>query len=251
MAKVLIGNFKGPKGETGEKGTQGETGATGSRGSKWFNGTGITGTSTTATVFAGSGLEDVLEDDYYLNTATGNTYRCTLGGASTVAKWVYIANIKGPQGESANEDVWKEKLDATGDGSNTTVVFSQSSKLENITSGEKQSTLMGKIMKAIREFIDHKDTKGTASVAGHLKIGMTSDTACAGNDARLSDERAPKSHDQSASTITGGTFKGEVIAAASTDISKAHVVNHVTVDTKPTVGDATTFPIGTYIHVKK
>lgn len=251
MAKVLVGNFKGPKGDTGEKGQQGDTGATGARGSKWFNGTGITGTSTTAKVFSGSGLEDVLEDDYYLNTATGNTYRCTQGGASSVAKWVYIANIKGPRGEAADEEIWNNKLSNDGDGSNTTVTFEQAAKLENIISGEQQSTLMGKIMKTIGEFINHKDKSGTASAAGHLKIGTTSGTACAGNDERLSDAREPKNHKQSASTITGGTFDGDVVAPASAAFSTPHMTNHVVVDAKPTVGASATQPIGTFIHVRK
>lgn len=89
MARILIGNIKGPKGNTG------------ARGSQWFYGTGITGTSTTATVFSGSGVAAALVGDYYLSTAEGslgNVYRCTVAGAASAAKWVYAGNIRGAQG---------------------------------------------------------------------------------------------------------------------------------------------------------
>jgi len=99
----------GPKGDTGAQGATGATGATGAkgdtgqRGSLWYNGTGITGTSTTATIFSGSGVTAALVNDYYQNTGTGadrgRVYRCTVAGAATVAKWVYAGTNLGPQGE--------------------------------------------------------------------------------------------------------------------------------------------------------
>ncbi len=99
----------GPKGDTGAQGSTGATGATGAkgdtgqRGSLWYNGTGITGTSTTATVFSGSGVTAALVNDYYQNTGTGadrgRVYRCTVAGAATVAKWVYAGTNLGPQGD--------------------------------------------------------------------------------------------------------------------------------------------------------
>lgn len=107
---------QGPKGETGDigpqgpqgdigvtgpqgpKGDTGATGATGTRGSRWSSGTAITGTSTTATVFSGSGITDALVNDYYLNTSTGYVYRCTVAGAAAAAKWVYAGSIKGATG---------------------------------------------------------------------------------------------------------------------------------------------------------
>ncbi|EXG86227.1 protein with collagen triple helix repeats [Clostridium sp. ASBs410] len=99
----------GPKGDTGAQGSTGATGATGAkgdtgqRGSLWYNGTGITGTSTTATVFSGSGVTAALVNDYYQNTGTGadrgRVYKCTVAGAATVAKWVYAGTNLGPQGE--------------------------------------------------------------------------------------------------------------------------------------------------------
>lgn len=95
---------QGPKGEKGDTGAKGATGATGpqgptgTRGSRWNQGTAITGTSTTATVFTGSGITDALVNDNYLNTSTGNTYRCTVSGNASKAKWVYTGCIKGLTG---------------------------------------------------------------------------------------------------------------------------------------------------------
>lgn len=104
MAKVLIGNFKGPKGDKGDtgEGKTGPAGAAGQRGSRWSEGTAITGTSTTATVFSGTGIADALANDMYMNTSTGNVYRCTVGGAAAVAKWVFAGNLKGTKGDKGN-----------------------------------------------------------------------------------------------------------------------------------------------------
>ena len=103
VVKTLIGNIKGPKGEKGDKGdtgAKGDKGATGQRGSRWTQGTKITGTSTTATIFSNSGISDALVNDNYLNTSTGNTYRCTVAGNASTAKWVYSGNIKGVKGDT-------------------------------------------------------------------------------------------------------------------------------------------------------
>ena len=103
VVKTLIGNIKGVKGDAGAKGDTGEKGdigATGQRGSRWTQGTSITGTSTTDTVFSGSGISDALVNDNYLNTSTGNTYRCTVGGDASTAMWVYSGNIKGVKGDA-------------------------------------------------------------------------------------------------------------------------------------------------------
>lgn len=96
---------QGPKGDTGATGATGPAGAkgaTGTRGSQWYNGTGITGTSTTATIFSGSGVSSALVGDYYINSGTGadrgRAYRCTTAGAASAAKWVYAGSLVGPQG---------------------------------------------------------------------------------------------------------------------------------------------------------
>ena len=66
---------QGPKGDTGATGAKGATGASGTRGSQMHWGTGVTGTSTTATVFSGSGVASALVNDLYLNTSTWNIYQ--------------------------------------------------------------------------------------------------------------------------------------------------------------------------------
>lgn len=75
-------------------------GEDGKDGGRWYSGTSITGTSTTATVFSGSGISSAVIGDMYLNTSTYNTYRCTLGGDASTAKWVYVNNIKGVHGDT-------------------------------------------------------------------------------------------------------------------------------------------------------
>ena len=91
---------KGDKGDTGAAGAAGAKGATGTRGSRWTVGTAITGTSTTATVFSGTGITDALVNDMYLNSSTGYVYKCTVAGAAAAAKWVYAGSIKGVKGDT-------------------------------------------------------------------------------------------------------------------------------------------------------
>ena len=67
----------------------------GDKGGTWYSGTGITGTNTTATIFSNSGISSAVVGDMYLNTTTYNTYRCTVAGNASTAKWVYVNNIKG------------------------------------------------------------------------------------------------------------------------------------------------------------
>ena len=167
MAKVCIGNFKGPKGDTGEKGDTGAKGATGQRGSRWSEGTKITGTSTTATIFSGSGITDALVNDVYLNTSTGNVYRCTVGGAAAAAKWVYVGNIKGAKGNDGTTPTVADDM---------TVAFTQATTRANIATGEKTSTLMGKIKKwfadltaaAFAQVITSNADLMATTVAGYL-----------------------------------------------------------------------------------
>ena len=204
MAKVLIGNFKGPKGDTGAKGetgatgaqgpkgeagaagAKGATGATGQRGSAWYKGTAITGTSTTATVFSGSGVTSALVNDMYLNVSTYNIYQCTVAGAAAVAKWVYIGCIKGSQGSKGETgatgaqgpkgDVGatgpqgpKGDTGATGPAGTVDTQFTKASALANITSGEAVAVIWGKICKAIETLISHVSSKATGSTLGHIK----------------------------------------------------------------------------------
>ena len=87
------------------KNLKGNTGATGTRGSVINYGTAITGTSTTATAFSGSGLSSSLVNDMYINTSTFYLYRCTVAGNAANAKWVYVGSIKGATGEKGANGV--------------------------------------------------------------------------------------------------------------------------------------------------
>ena len=113
---------------------QGSTGATGTTGSQWYAGTGITGTSTTATAFADSGVANARVNDMYLNTSTGNTYKCTVAGNATNAKWVYAGNIKGIQGDKGNTG-------ATGNGiSKADITYASSSSNTSAPTSGWQNT---------------------------------------------------------------------------------------------------------------
>lgn len=96
-------NSKGATGAKGDPGSKGDKGDTGTRGSVWYSGTGITGTSTTATVFSGSGVSSALVGDMYKNTSTNYTYRCTVAGNASTAKWVYTGNLTGAKGDKGDK----------------------------------------------------------------------------------------------------------------------------------------------------
>ena len=94
----------------------GAKGDTGQRGSFWYQGTAITGNSTTGTVFSSSGISAALVGDKYLNTSTGNVYNCTTAGNAAAAKWAYAGNIRGATGQQGAQGIQGPKGDkgATG-----------------------------------------------------------------------------------------------------------------------------------------
>lgn len=94
--------------------TGGPKGDTGVRGSRWLSGTAITGTATTNTKFTSSGITDALVNDEYLNTSTGNVYKCTTAGNASTATWVYTGNIKGADGTSGTSATWFTGTAVTG-----------------------------------------------------------------------------------------------------------------------------------------
>lgn len=96
-SNAAVLDFTIPRGATGATGAAGKNGTNGARGSRWSTGTAITGTSTTATVYA-TGITDALINDMYLNTSTGLVYRCTVAGNASTAKWMYAGSIKGATG---------------------------------------------------------------------------------------------------------------------------------------------------------
>lgn len=85
-----IYTFKDGSTITVKNGSKGSTGAA----ATWFSGGAVTGTSTTAKTFTVSGSK---AGDMYLNTGTSNVYKATAAN-----QWVYLCNIKGPQGTPGN-----------------------------------------------------------------------------------------------------------------------------------------------------
>ena len=189
MARAFIGNFKGPKGdkgETGPQGKQGNTGATGQRGSRWTEGTKITGTSTTAGIFSGTGIADALVNDMYLNTSTGNVYRCTVGGAASVAKWVFVGCIKGAKGDKGDRGATgatgpqgprgeKGATGAQGPSGTADTSFTEAATLTKLASGESFKAMLGKIAKAVSTIFDKFDKKNIVNNQTTTKEGFALD----------------------------------------------------------------------------
>lgn len=120
MKKIILGRVVGPQGEPGlqgvqgPQGPQGEVGPVGSqgpqgvpgiqgvagpRGSRLNTGTGIDGIFTDPKVCIGTGLNDSIPNDHYLNPTNGHIYRCTDAGDVNTAKWVWVGNFKGLMGD--------------------------------------------------------------------------------------------------------------------------------------------------------
>lgn len=72
---------------------------------QWYSGTGVYGTSTSPTIFSGSGVADAKVGDMYLNTTYSRTYRCTVAGAPSTARWVYVNSIKGADGQDGADGI--------------------------------------------------------------------------------------------------------------------------------------------------
>lgn len=89
-------------------------------------------------------------------------------GTDTCSEWVYINGSWERLGDMQVD--LSGYLTRTGDGSSLTNTFGTAPALENIVSGEKQSTIFGKISKAIATVISHVSATATASALGHVKV---------------------------------------------------------------------------------
>lgn len=47
-----------------------------------------------------AGVSSARVNDLYLNTSTGYVYKCTVAGAASAAKWIYLCSVKGPKGDA-------------------------------------------------------------------------------------------------------------------------------------------------------
>lgn len=137
---------------------QGATGA----GGIWYTGTGITGTSTTATIFSGSGVSSAKVGDMYLNTSTYNTYRCTTAGAPAAAKWVYVNNIKGLKGDDGDAAITMSVTSSNG------TIFKNSAVETVLTAHVYQGgvEVTGTALSALGTIKWYKDGATTATATG-------------------------------------------------------------------------------------
>lgn len=141
---------------------KGATGNTGATGSQWYSGTGITGTSTTAAVFSSSGVSSAKVNDMYLNTSTGNTYKCTTAGAASAAKWIYAGSIKGAAGDDGADAI------------TLTITSSAGTVFKNSTG---ETTLTAHVYKAGAEQTINADTGVVANSLGTIKWYKSTDTS--------------------------------------------------------------------------
>ena len=136
----------------------------GSNGSSavWYTGTGITGTSTSDTIFTGSGVSSAKVGDMYLNTSTYNTYRCTVAGAASAAKWVYVNNIKGAKGDTGAAAITMSVTSSNG------TIFKNSSVETVLTAHVYQGgvEVTGSALTALGTIKWYKDGSSTAAATG-------------------------------------------------------------------------------------
>lgn len=158
----------------------GATGATGA-GGIWYTGTSITGTSTTATIFSGSGVSSAKVGDMYLNTSTWNTYRCTVAGAASAAKWVYACNVRGGTGATgaAGGSIWSTTTAPATSG--TTYTFTNT----NLT-GATGTPKVGDTILYSYYYYTVTSVTSTTAVCANTRVsirGATGATGAAGADA--------------------------------------------------------------------
>lgn len=101
------------------------------------------------------------------------------------------------------------KLDKTGEASNVTNTFTQSSSLTNLKTGEKLAVSLGKIMKAIADLISHLGNKSNPHAVTKAQVGLsdvdnTSDLNKPISNAMKNalNEKANSSHTHTKSQIT-------------------------------------------------
>jgi hypothetical protein len=143
------------QGDKGDTGNTGLTGAAGANGATWRNGSGAPANSLGA------------NGDYYLDTATGDVYKKAAGTYSVVG------NIKGPTGATG-------PAGTVADGDKGDITVSSSGTVFDINAGKVGTAEVA---------APNKD--GAAATPSMRTLGTGAPQACAGNDSRLSNARAP------------------------------------------------------------
>jgi uncharacterized protein DUF5907/collagen triple helix repeat protein len=186
-AWTLRGNLKGPQGIQGTQGPQGNTGTQGPPGSIWRSGTG-----------APAGALGVV-GDWYENDATGDIYEKT--GAST---YTLRDNLTGPQGPQGTPGAGAPDATTTTKGS---------IQLAGDLTGTAASPQIAAAVITDAE-VNAANKDGLTTVPSLRTLGAGAQQACAGNDARLTNARAPTAH--ATTHQPGGSDAMAVDAAAAT-----------------------------------
>lgn len=133
---------------------QGIQGVQGVRGITAYQGSAITGTSTTPTAYA-TGIASALAGDLYLYTGSdnaniGNVYTCTQGGDASTALWAYATNWRGAPGSGAVSAVNGVQPDQDGNVDLPGQIYScAAAALEDMTQ-EQQTELYAQGYRAIK-----------------------------------------------------------------------------------------------------
>ena len=153
--------FKDGSTITVKNGSKGSTGAA----ATWFSGGAVTGTSTTAKTFPVSGSK---AGDMYLNTGTSNVYKATAAN-----QWVYLCNIKGPQGTPGNNGTTPTIKAAAGANINTVGTPTVSANTSGTTTTFTFNNLKGQKGDTGATVTWHTGTAvtGTAATVAGVKTG--------------------------------------------------------------------------------
>ncbi len=157
----LVCNIKGAQGVQGSPGQNGTNGTS----ATWFSGGAVTGTSTTAKTFPVSGSK---AGDMYLNTGTSNVYKATAAN-----QWVYLCNIKGPQGTPGNNGTTPTIKAAAGANINTVGTPTVSANTSGTTTTFTFNNLKGQKGDTGATVTWHTGTAvtGTAATVAGVKTG--------------------------------------------------------------------------------
>jgi hypothetical protein len=138
---------------------------------QWYSGTGVYGTSTSPTIFSGSGVADAKVGDMYLNTTYSRTYRCTVAGAPSTARWAYVNSIKGADGQDGQDgadgiDVTSQYMSFYSSGTNAGL---------NVYSGYKNNTSYS------RTYVNINSSNGMTFYVNGTDVARYGSTARIGN----------------------------------------------------------------------
>lgn len=149
---------------------QGIQGVQGVRGITAYQGSAITGTSTTPTAYA-TGIASALAGDLYLYTGSdnaniGNVYTCTQGGDASTALWAYATNWRGGPGTGNVSTVNGVQPDQDGNVDLPGQIYSCAAAALEAMTQEQQAELYSQGYRAIKT-----ENSGTVVLLGLAEDG--------------------------------------------------------------------------------